>query len=444
MSDPDEDLSAEDKASDTPPVPPAHEGSEPNLPPSVTHLTYEGRDIYLIGTAHVSQRSVEEVEEVIRALKPDTVCVELDKTRYETLTDATQWQKLDIFQVIKQKKVLFLLSSLVLSAYQRKMGEALGVSPGAELLTGVRVAKEEGAEVVLADRDVQATLKRTWGNLSLWNKGRVLSGLTAGFFASEQITPEDIEELKDKDNISDMMEQFAKAFPKVKEPLIDERDAYLMSMIQEAPGQTVVGVVGAGHVKGMVQRLGDTVDREALCVIPKPSLAYTVFKWAIPIAVIGIFINAFIEQSQEDLQQMLVAWVLPNMIFAAIGALLAGAKPLTTLVAAVGSPITSLNPALPLGVVTGTLEAWLRKPTVADCERIPEASKTVKGIYKNPFTRVLVVSVLTLAGSAIGGIIGVGWLISLAGDMTAIVAVAGIAILVLLSWAFQRFRGDGD
>src|SRR5690606_26793464 len=143
----------------------------------VTELRYGDKEIYLIGTAHVSQKSVEEVERVIQEIRPDTVCVELDEQRHRMLVDQDAWKKLDIFQVIRQKRVLFLLSSLALGAYQRKLGEKLGVSPGAELLAGVKAAEEVGAQVVLADRDVQATLKRTWANLSFWDKLQMTTGL---------------------------------------------------------------------------------------------------------------------------------------------------------------------------------------------------------------------------------------------------------------------------
>src|SRR5690606_31528412 len=151
----------------------------------VTRLSYQDKEILLIGTAHVSKRSVDEVRRVILEERPDTVCVELDAGRYKMLMDKSVWQKLDVFQVIRQKRVLFLLSSLALGAYQRRMGEKLGVSPGAELLAGVEAAEEVGAEVVLADRDVQATLKRTWANLSFWDKIQMSSGLISAPFAVE-------------------------------------------------------------------------------------------------------------------------------------------------------------------------------------------------------------------------------------------------------------------
>lgn len=382
-------------------------------PGNVTHLRHRGRDIYIVGTAHVSRKSVEEVRRVIGEIRPDTVCVELDQVRYDALTDEKRWRKLDIFQVIKEKKVLLLLTSLVLSAYQRKMGEALGVRPGAELLAAVEKAEEVGAEVVLADRDIQATLKRTWANLGFLGKVKVLAMLTGGIFAAHKITEEQIEELKDRDNISEMMNEFARVMPRAKVPLIDERDQYLMSMIRDAPGRTVVAVVGAGHVEGMVAHLETEVDREALSRIPGPSVTGTLIKWLLPALILAAFYWGWREHEGEGLRQMIFAWVLPNSIAAAIFAIVARARPLTVLVSLLASPITSLNPTIGAGVVAGLVEAWLRRPTVEDCEKVGEASMSWRGMFRNRFTHVLLVAVLVTIGSAVGGWIGGAWVVTL-------------------------------
>jgi pheromone shutdown-related protein TraB len=346
-------------------------------------------------------------------VRPDTVCVELDAMRYEALTDDSRWRKLDIFTVIKERKVLFLMSSLALQAYQRRLGEKLGVRPGAELLAAVDAAKEIGAEVVLADREIQATLKRTWASLGFVGKIKVLSMLIGGFFAAQKITEEQIEELKDRDNISEMMTEFARVMPKAKVPLIDERDAYLISKIREAPGPRIVAVVGAGHVAGMIANLEAPVDREELSKIPGPSLTGTILKWVIPAIVLGAFYYGYTEHSAGGLEQMLYAWILPNSIVAGIFAIVAGARPLTVVVSIVASPITSLNPTIGAGMVAGVVEAWLRRPTVEDCEQVNEAAMSYRGLYKNRFTRVLVVAVLVTLGSAIGGWIGATWVVTL-------------------------------
>ncbi len=379
----------------------------------VTRIEHDGREIFLVGTAHISQKSVEEVERVIRAERPDTVCVELDQTRYESLLDDSQWQKLDLFQVMRQKKVLFLVTSLALTAYQRKMGEKLGVRPGAELLAAVRTAEEVGAELVLADRDIQATLKRTWHNVSFWNRMKLLGSLLAAPFAAEEITEEQIEELKDRDTISEMLDELAEAMPQVKEPLIDERDRFLMSRIQEAPGKRIVGVVGAGHVKGMLSHLGEQVDREQLSELPPRAPYAGLWKWIIPAIVLFAFYWGYTQHSGETLKHMLFAWVLPNSIMAALLSIVAGAKPLTVLTAFVASPITSLNPTIGAGMVAGMVEAWLRKPRVEDAHNVSRDALSLRGIYRNRVTRVLLVAIMATLGSAIGAWIGAGWVVSL-------------------------------
>jgi pheromone shutdown-related protein TraB len=372
------------------------------------------RVFHIIGTAHVSRKSVDEVRQVIAEVKPDTVCVELDKMRYEALTDDTRWRKLDIFNVIKQRKVLFLMASLALQTYQKRLGEQLGSKPGAELVAAVHAAEAIGAEVVLADRDVQATLRRCWANLGFFTKGKLLAGLFYSVFEADEIDEEQIEALKDREHIGDMMSEFAKALPEVKVPLIDERDQYLMSKIEDSPGNVIVAVVGAGHVEGMTKWVGKTVDREALSTVPPPSVWTKAIKWVIPVVMLAAFYWGYREHQGEGLERMVYAWILPNAVFAGLFTLIAGGKLLSVLTAIVASPITSLNPTVGAGMVVGLVEAWLRKPTVEDCEKLGKEVTTLKGMYNNPFSRILIVAIAATFGSALGAYAGAGlvlWLL---------------------------------
>ena len=391
------------------PVPPRP--TEENL----HRVTYEGKELILVGTAHVSPKSVQEVQSVIYHERPNTVCVELDEIRYRSLTDDEYWRKLDIFQVVRQKKVGLLLANTALSSIQRRIGNKLGVQPGAEMLAAVRKAEEVGAELVLADRNIQATFRRTWRNLSWWNQARMLSVLLAAPFSSieDEIGEEDIEKLKEQGQMTDMLTEFAKVMPQVKKPLIDERNQYLISKVREAPGAKVVAVVGAAHVPGMLEELHSPVDRQSLDEVPPPSPLGQALKWVIPVIVLGAFAWGYFKLEQQTFEQMLYAWLLPNALFALIGTAIAGGKLLTILTAAVASPITSLNPALPVGVVTGLVEAWLRRPTVDDCERITDDISSLRGIYRNRFTRVLLVVVLSIIGSALGAWVGGVWVVKL-------------------------------
>ncbi|MGC6418783.1 MAG: TraB/GumN family protein [Bradymonadia bacterium] len=376
------------------------------LGPNVTVIEDGESTTYLVGTAHISEKSVREVRETIEAVKPDSVCVELCKTRYDSILDENRWKKLDIFQIIRQKKVLFVLANLALAAYQRRLGEKLGVKPGAELKEAIDAANDVGAEIVLVDRDIQATLKRTWANLSFWNKGKVLSSLMAGGDGDDEITEEQLEALKDKDNISEMMKAFAEELPQVKTPLIDERDHFLMSAIEDAPGQTKVAVVGAGHVEGMLAHRGKGADREALSVIPPRSAWVPVLKWLIPSLILIAFYWGYQNRPEGTLYQLILAWVVPNAVGAAVLTAIGGAKPLSVVTATIASPITSLNPTIGAGMVVGLVEAYLRKPTVGDAEALGNDVTTLKGMYKNPFSRVLIVATLATLGSALGAWVG--------------------------------------
>ena len=343
--------------------------------------------IYLLGTAHVSKESVEEVKALVAEVEPEAIAVELCPTRYEALTAADKWKNLDIFKVIREGKLLMLLGNLGLSAYQRRIGKELGVEPGAELIAGVDAAKERQLEPVLIDRDIQTTLKRTWRNVGFFKKLMLLSETLAGAFegGSDEVDAASVEALKEKENLEDAMGEFAKALPEVKGPLIDERDLYMVSKLQELDAKTVVAVVGAGHVAGMTEHFEDEIDRESLTVIPPASSWTSVLKWLVPAIVLLAFGYGIHNSEGGSLEEMLLAWILPNSIAAALMATIAGAKPLTVITAGIGSPITSLNPLLGVGMVAGLLEAWLRKPTVADCDSIHDDVQSLSGFYRNRF-----------------------------------------------------------
>src|SRR5262245_57196919 len=280
----------------------------------LTRLGYEGREIYLVGTAHVSQRSVEDVGRVISELRPDTVCVELDAARHQALVDPKRWRNLDIFEIIRQRRLAFWVTSLGLSSYQRRLGEKLGVRPGAEMLAAIEHARQVGAELVLADRDIQATLKRTWAALGVWDCLQLAGAFVGALFAKGEITKEQVEALKDRDNIGELVREFAEVMPRLQTPLIDERDRFLMSSIREAPGQRVVGVVGAGHVGGMIGYLHSDVDRNALSEIPAASWLRRGAPFVLPAIVLaaGYWL---LSSGSPPVRALLAAWVLPNAGF---------------------------------------------------------------------------------------------------------------------------------
>lgn len=385
------------------------------LPSSVTVLEKGDTTYYVIGTAHVSERSTQEVREVIAQVKPDVVCVELDKGRHDALTKDSAFRDLDIFKVIREGKTLYLLGHLALSSYQRKMGAALGVKPGAEMLAAMEAAREVGASVALVDRDINITLKRTWASVGLWKRSQMLASLVVGFDdgdgKGEPVTAETIEQLKEPKALSEMLAELSRALPEVKRPLIDERDQYLMSGVEQAgtEARKVVAVVGAAHVPGMQTYFGKPVDRAALDQPPKPGLGWTLLKWLVPALIIGLFVWGSFRFDTSKLGHMAMAWIAPTSGLAALFTLLAGGKLLTIGTALIMAPICALHPLLGTAMFTGVVEAWLRRPTVRDCEKLATDVESIKGFWRNPVTRILIVATASGLGTALGMWIGVAW-----------------------------------
>ena len=381
----------------------------------ITVLEGKSTTYHLLGTAHVSKKSIEEVCEAIEEIRPDVVCVELCRSRYRALTNQSAWADLDIFKVIREGKTLFLLGNLAIGAYQRRIGQKLGVKPGAELLAAVEKAEEVGARVELVDRDIHITLKRTWANLRFGDKLGLMSAILGGLVSrrGEELTEEDIESLKDQANLSRILDEFAKELPSVREPLIDERDRYLMSGVEDAGGERVVAVVGAAHVPGMVNHFQEPVDRDELDRLPPPSRWVKALKWLLPAVILALLLRGILQQQETSIEELLFAWIIPNSVMAGLLTLIAGAKALSVVTALVASPITSLVPVVGSGMVVGLVEAWARKPTVRDCERINDDVQSIRGMYRNPVSRVLLVAVAATLGSALGALIGATWLVTL-------------------------------
>jgi len=380
------------------------------LPAGIKHISLHGKDIYILGTAHVSAKSVEEVKSSAQVLQPDSVCVELCSTRYTSLMEKQSWQQMDIFRVIREKKAFYLLIQLVMTAFYRKLGEKMGVKPGAEMLEGIQQAQERNAELVLADRDVNITLRRVWGYLSLWYKMKLFFQMLLSIFSQEKVDEDIVENLKERDQLEVIMDSMASSFPEVKNRLIDERDIYLAQKIKEAPGTTVLAIVGIGHQEGILQRIHDDIDVAPLMQSPPKSRIPQILKWLIPAIIVGLLILGFFKGGLEHSIQSLAIWVLVNGIFSALGVAIALAHPLTIIVTFIAAPLTSLNPTIAAGWVSGLTQALLKKPTVGDLENLPTDITSIKGFWFNPLCRILLVVVLANLGSSIGTFLAGGWI----------------------------------
>jgi len=382
----------------------------PALPSSVTPVMLEGKSIYIVGTAHVSAQSVADVRATVAAIQPDTIAIELCEPRYQGLVKKSAWQHTNLFQVIRQKKATFLLAQLVIQSFYRRLGKQLEVEPGAEMLAGAACAEETGAHLALIDRRIDITLKRVWRYLGFWQRMKLFYVLLESVFASDELQDEDIEALKKQDQLEALMGEMGRAFPAIKHRLIDERDVYLAQKLRDAPGEKIVAVVGAGHVPGMVAAIQQEQSIAELDTLPPPSRWSKIWPWLIPAAVVALIAWGFVQGGAERGIDSILIWVLVNGVLAALGALAAWAHPLSIVAAFVAAPITSLNPTIAAGWVSGLVEAWLRPPAVADFESLPSALETFRGFWRNPVIRILLVVVLTNIGSSIGTFVAIPWI----------------------------------
>ena len=383
---------------------------------SQVHLNLNGKEIFLLGTAHVSQASCDEVKAAIIEKKPDCVAIELDEQRFASLNDGEKWKNLDIIKILKEKKGFLLLANLVLSSFQKRMGANVGVKPGDEMRAGIEAAKELGIPAEMVDRPIQTTLRRAWTKNSGYGKVKLLSALLASAASKEEVSGEEIENLKNKSEMDGMMAELAEFMPSVKEVLIDERDFYLAAHIWEAvqkgERKSVIAVLGAGHLPGVqahlekIARGEENTDTEEINSLPTKKIGAKIVGWLIPILIVALIAAGFVWGGMKKGTDLLGAWVIWNAALAGIGALIAGGHPLTVLMAAVGAPFTSLCPLVGVGMFAGIVQAFICKPKVADMECVMDDISNIRGFYKNRFLRVLLVFFLSSLGSSIGTFVG--------------------------------------
>jgi len=368
---------------------------------NLTVLNYEDKEIILVGTAHVSKDSAALVKEVIEEHHPDSVCVELDEDRYQSIQNPKAWENTDVVKVIKTRKTGFLLASLALGSYQKRIAKQLNVSVGGEMLQGIESAKEIGAELVLADRNIQTTFLRIWRKLNLWEKAKLIVSLFVSTGEEEEITDDILQKLLETDILEAVLSDMRKQFPKIGDILISERDQYLAAKIRTAPGKKIVAVLGGAHVPGVKEEIFKEQNLQEITEIPKKKPYGKIFGWALSAAIIGLIVYGFFVNAETGLRQ-LSSWVLWNGGLAALFVALAVPHPLSILTAFVAAPITSLNPMLACGWFAGLTQAAVRKPTVQDVLNVHQDIFSFKGFFKNRFLKALVVVVLGNIGSSLG------------------------------------------
>jgi len=375
----------------------------------VREVEHNGVHYTLLGTAHVSRASVDAVRRHIEHGNFDAVAVELCESRHKALTDTDAWRELDLFAVIREGKANMMIASLGLAAYQRRIAEQFGIEPGAEMKAAMETADAARLPLQLIDREIGISLKRTSRNLSWWRRWVMVNGLIFSMFSREKISEEDIERLKQGDILEETFSEFASASPEIYESLITERDHFMAARLRQEnndhPGRRVLAVIGAGHLDGTANALASDQDPAtqvaSLNKVPPPSRLWKAIPWLILIAVVSGFGIGF-SRSPELGWSLVLTWVAINGSLSALGAACARAHPLTIITALLAAPLTSLNPTIGAGMVTGAVEAWLRKPKIADFESLRDDLIKLSGWWKNRVARVFLVFFLSNVGSAVG------------------------------------------
>ena len=376
-------------------------------------LTVEGTEITLLGTAHVSSQSMEDVRRAVAEGDYDAVAVELCGPRHQRLSGRADWSDMDLFQVVRSGRAGMVAAQLALSAYQERLGDQLGVEPGAEMRAAIEAAQERDRPLWLIDRDVGTTLKRLVRSIPWYQRWSLLSGLLLTCVSRPKLEEAEIERLKEGDVLESTFAEFASRSPTLYRIMIEERDRYMASKLFERVRsdrpRRVLAVVGAGHLDGIARQLADDPptpeSRRQLEVVPPRGRLVRALPWIVVALILSGFAIGF-ARSPALGGRLVLEWVAINGTLTALGAILARAHPLTVLTGFLAAPLTSLNPTIGAGMVTGAVETLLRRPRVSDFDTLREQLRRPRDWWRNRVTRILLVFVLSTAGSAAATYIG--------------------------------------
>jgi pheromone shutdown-related protein TraB len=372
----------------------------------------ESHEIIIVGTAHVSEKSVQEVISKIEETRPDIVAVELCPARYRALIGQEVEKEIKISELLSGGKLFFFLVQLFLAYIQRKIGEELGVKPGSEMLAAIEAAKIAGARVALVDRDIGITIQRFWSAMGFIDKIRLVGSLipaALGWGDEEEI---DIDSITQADIVSQMISEFRKISPGAANVLVDERDAYLARNLHLLSKQgRVLAVVGAGHREGILKHLEHPENIPALEGLnEKPGKKITFVK------IFGVVVSLLIlvtiglvlitAKSSEIIFQACVIWFVVTGGLSALGVVLARGHPLSALTALMVAWMTTLNPFVAAGWFAGMVEAWKLKPTVSDLKTLA-AADNFKQMMQNRLFKVILVAALSNVGAMLGMFVAV-------------------------------------
>jgi pheromone shutdown-related protein TraB len=386
----------------------ASESAVGPLPPICT-VRVGDTEITLLGTAHVSRQSAEDVRVAVESGAYDAVAVELCQARHDGLLGKQDWRELDLLQVIRSGRTGMVAAQLALSAYQKRLADQLGVEPGAEMRAAIDGAAANGLPLWLIDRNVGITLRRIVRSVPWYHRVSLVTGLVGTFLTRSEVREEDIESLKEGDVLEHTFSEFSEKSPQLYRSLIAERDRYMAAKLRElvdgARPRHVLAVVGAGHLRGIAEHLGSDADpfreRAELDVVPPPGRLGRILPWAVVAVIITGFVLGF-ARSPELGMRLLTEWVVINGSLTALGALLARAHPVTVVAGLLAAPLTSLNPTIGAGMVTAAVQTTVNPPHMSDFDSVREQITELRGWWRNRVSRILLVFVFCTIGSAAG------------------------------------------
>lgn len=375
-------------------------------------------EIVIVGTAHVSEKSVQDVIRAIEDLRPDVVAVELCQGRYRALTGQEETGDIQIKEILKDGKLYLLLVQWFLAYVQKKIGSDLGVKPGSEMIAAIEAAEKMGSRVALVDRDIGVTIQRFWSAMSFLEKAKLaVSLIPAAFGKGEEI---EIDKVTEEDVVSAIIEEFREVSPRAAEVLIDERDAYIArNLIRLGREARVLAVVGAGHREGITRYLAhpekippfEEMARPSRRRVSVPKLFGAALTLLVLITIAAVILSGI---TTENLFSAFKIWFLVNGALSAAGVILARGHPLSALTAFMIAWLTSLNPLMAAGWFAGIVEAWKRKPKMVDTKRLAEA-ETFKEMMAIPLFRVILVAAMANIGSVAGTVIGAYLILQMSG-----------------------------
>jgi pheromone shutdown-related protein TraB len=365
----------------------------------------------IIGTAHVSQESVDEVKDTIYEQQPEVVAIELDRGRYTKLKQEMMGIETDdtisVTKIIKENKVGLFFTSTLLGYFQSKIGADVDVAPGSEMKGAIEASEDLGIPIALIDRDVNVTLQRALNRMGFVEKLKFMYGLIAsvlGFADEEEI---DIEDMKNPENLDDLMEMFKDEAPSVYEVLVHERDAYLAARLMQLPQDKVVAVVGAGHQPGINRYLDNPETlpnlRDLEVINEKRGIPWVKIILAmIPILFVVIFFLAYF--NGINITGNIYEFIAISMIMGFIGSILSGSKIQSAIVGGVVAPLTIIHPLLAAGWFSGLCEAKFRKVRQSDIKNLSNI-ESFRDLWNNNIFRILLVVIGTNLGVSIATLV---------------------------------------